>query len=204
MKVKDPKIASMLFNDHVFVFGKNEYKLRRVTEAELLQIRIKNKPGVVFKDTKSNGEVELWYAPLSSGKVKLCSVKHFNHCCNREKDCCKRLIPLPDPQGCKSVRDLTMMGYRRAGYRMREACKYGFRIEKYGFIIRAIETIGCEENGFKCIECKNCAYDPVIPRSRAIENEYLKQQQQKAFVSAKNDGKLSEEELKELVKKFTR
>lgn len=167
-RVIDKAKKEKLFKNHVIVFGEREYQMRRVDEKELLKLRFKNEPGVVFKQTIDE-EVQLWYAPLLDRRVKTTSINWLRHYCATEKECCMRLSPEPEPKGCRAVLELTPAGYRHHGVEWRVAVKMGFRIEKYDFILVALETFGCDENGFKCMKCSNCAYNPTPPPQRERE-----------------------------------
>ena len=148
-----------LFKDHVLTIDGEEYKLRKVSEEELLSLRIKNEPGVVFKC-----QSEIWYSELSSMKVKLSPEKWLEHRCCCEKECCSHLSALPDSQGgCKCIRDTNAIFYKNRGYSKKEAYKKSFRIEKYDFLEYAVETFGTTENGFKALKCKNVYYDVLRP-----------------------------------------
>lgn len=144
-----------LLQDHVLTIGKREYQLRKVSKEELLLLRIKNKPGVVFLC-----ESEIWYSDLPSIKVKISGQKWLEHCCSQEKDCCCHLSALPDSEGgCRAIRDTNAQYYISRGFSKREAYIRSFRIEKYNFLKCALETFGTEENGFKALKCKNMLYE---------------------------------------------
>lgn len=177
MKRGDFKMSKLpierLLKDKVLTIGGVEYQLRKVSEEELLLLRMQNKPGVVFV-CKS----ELWYSELPSMKVKLNGEKWLEHACSREKECCCHLSALPDSQGgCKVIRDTNAQYYKNRGYSWREAYLKSFRIEKYPFLEYAVETFGATENGFKALKCKNVYYeifkpvqiDAELQRQRIIE-----------------------------------
>ncbi len=154
-----------LLNDHVLTIGGVEYPLRRVSEEELLSLRIANNPGVVFC-CKS----ELWYSELPSMKVKLNGEKWLEHVCSREKECCSHLSALPESEGgCRCVRDTNAHYYMAHGYNKKQAYIRSFRIEKYDFLVYAIESFGTTENGFKALKCKNVYYEVSKPVQVDVE-----------------------------------
>lgn len=148
-----------LLKDHVLTIGSEEYQLRKVTEEELLNIRMENKPGVVLCYQN-----EIWYSKLSSPKIKLNGQKWLEHSCSRGQDCCNHLSALPDSEGgCKCIRDTSAQYYMNRRWSTIESYRESFRIEKYDFLECALESFGTVENGFKALKCKNARYDHYKP-----------------------------------------
>lgn len=158
-----------LLKEHVLTIRCKEYQLRKVSKEELLLIRLKNEPGVVFTCNS-----EIWYAKLPSEKIKLSGEKWLEHCCSWEKDTCRHLSALPDSQGgCGAIRDTSVQDCLNYCRNPKQAVINSFRIEKYDFLEYALETFGMEENSFKALKCKNMEY--IIHRAIYFDAELQKQ-----------------------------
>lgn len=167
-------ILEKLLAEKIATIGGNEYQLRLISKKELLQLRLADKPGLVFKQDN-----QLWYAELPNEKVKFSSFerKKLSHKCSSEYECCKRLSAESDPVGCACVRDESFGKYRKSQKNRAFKCKDCMRIEKYDFITCGLETFNMVEDTLKVIGCKNCT------RARVVQNHVDVEAQKKRIVA---------------------
>lgn len=142
-----------LISEKLITIQGKEYKLRKISKTQLFELRLeRGVPGLVFKCND-----ELWFTELPSPSIRFNAVerKNLGHMCSSEYECCQRLSALPDPEGCACMRDRSFGSVRKAEHR-KHLCKTSLRIEKYPFLVYAIETFNMNEDCFKVLECKNC------------------------------------------------
>ena len=144
-----------LYNNHIITIRNVEYQLRKVTREELFDLRIRDKPGIVFK--KGN---ELYYSELPNDTLTLTGErKWLYHLCSSEYECCTRLSAAPNPEGCEMIRDRSFGSFRKRKKReyMEFLCNISMRIEKYPYIEEALETFGMKEDSLKILKCTHCS-----------------------------------------------
>lgn len=160
-----------LMVDKIVTVGGKEYKLRKVTKQELFNLRLGKEPGLVFKYDK-----ELWFTELPNSNIRFRETegKKLQHLCSSDYECCSRLSALPDPEGCACVRDESFTAHRRNSKHRVHLCNISLRIEKYDFLVYAIETFNMKEDCLKVLSCKNCCRSRVKPSQMDIEEREKK------------------------------
>ena len=164
-------ILEKLITEKIATIGGKEYRLQQVNEKQLFQLRLSDKPSLVFKYGK-----QLWYTELPDEKIRFSAIerKQLSHRCSSEYECCKRLSADVDPIGCASVRDESFGKYRKSPQNRASRCKDCMRIEKYSFITYGIETFNMVEDNLKVISCKNCTRSKVTRVHVNVEEQKRK------------------------------
>lgn len=141
---------------HIVTIRNVEYQLRKVTIEELFKYRVEDNPGIVYKNSEG-----LYYAELPKNTITLTGERSWlKHLCCSEYECCNRLSAAPDPEGCKMIRDRSFSNYRKrksTSYNVDYFCEISMRIEKYPYIIEALETFGMKEDSLKILKCTHCS-----------------------------------------------
>lgn len=125
----------------------NTYVMYEVNPQDLMDIRLSNVPGAVYK----KGE-HFFYAPISgnmnfAGKT---DNSFGNHLCGEQ---CTQVC-----KGCPRTRDLTVAYQQRIGKKtFRTATDKSWRIEKYDFIYEGLETFNMsnQNDAFIVFQCGN-------------------------------------------------
>jgi hypothetical protein len=160
-------LLDKLLNDKIVTIGGKEYKLNPISKESLFEFRIGETPGLVFKCKN-----ELWYTELPAANVMFSEVerKAYKHMCSSDYECCARLSALPDPEGCACIRDRSYGSVRKSAHKI-FLCKTSLRIEKYPFLVYAIETFNMKEDVFKVLECKQCERSNYTQHIMDIEEQ---------------------------------
>lgn len=108
------------------------YGLREVSIDELKNIRKSNLPIFVYK------KASLLFYCFVPREIRITQTNLGHHiCANLNQTVCTRLSALPDPDGCKCIRDSKR------------------KIEEYPWIVEGYQYTNCIENGFHICKCSN-------------------------------------------------
>ncbi len=161
-------------NDLTLIYTRDgvdsQFQLNPITEEELFQLRLKNKPTFILKSND-----KLFFANIRK-KMRFFARCGYLHLC----PVCKRCSALDDEDGgCRKIRDLDLsidLGKKMANLKdklrysgqiekatpgfLRESCiakaiQDSKRIEKYPFVAYGFETFGTNTESLAILDCEN-------------------------------------------------
>ena len=125
-----------------------DYKLWKVKQHELIEIRAAAKPGFVLKVGNN-----LYYAEVPrEAHLHVSAKRHTKHKCG---NCSKLKQVIYGCGGCGKILDCSIDTYRREGCSEKKAVVLSKRIEKYEFIVLGFETFNVEAEDFTVVRCQN-------------------------------------------------
>lgn len=157
-------IFKITFNDEGFPatlkIKKNDiYEFKEVTQEDLLEVRLSNQQGVVYK---KNGR--LFYTPVNSNVI-LYHNEEFHLC---GKNCSRVCVD------CPRTRDLSVPYQMKYTFDKEIAVANSWRIEKYDFITEGAEGFNMNGDRDSClvISCENYeTRNKKAPKSRLAQEK---------------------------------
>lgn len=127
-----------------------DYPLRQISVHELMELRLSEAPGLIYKKNKSFFYSDSPYLLSLTGKMASLG----KHACGEQ---CTMVC-----KGCPRTSDLTVAYQMRFGQKFPAAVKNSWRIEKYDFVLEGLEFFNLgQKDACIVLQCENYLSSPT-------------------------------------------